>query len=112
MATFTFVPSTKAGQVVPLDEIPEEVKTNVDEAWGALKGTDGRIRATFANKDEADVWFRQAASYATQHPSGALKMRRSPTKDKTDNVIDFTMKADLEANGERRAESPTGSAKK
>jgi nuclear transport factor 2 (NTF2) superfamily protein len=111
--TFTFVPSTTAGQVVPLDEIPEDVKTNVTEAWAALKGNEGRIRATFANKDEADVWYRFAASYAAQFPEGALKMRRSPTKDKpSDATIDFTLKRDVEANGERRAESPTGTAKK
>jgi hypothetical protein len=108
----TFVPTTTAAGLITLDMIPEDVKSDVEESYAAMAANHGRIRAEFDTKEEADIFSRQAASYCTQRPQGALKFRRSPTKGLPDHVVDFTIKRDVEANGERRGESPTAEANK
>jgi hypothetical protein len=101
----TFVPSTSGTGHVPLESIPEDVKADVEEAYGVLRENEGRIHVVFDTETEANLWARQAASYAAQRPNGALKFRRSPTKGLPKNEIDFRVYADLEANGEAKAKT-------
>jgi hypothetical protein len=96
--TLAFVPNVSGSALLPLADIPEDVMQEIDDAYENLRGHDGRIRATFDSKEEADIYCKQAASYAAQRPAGALKFRRSPTKGLAENVVDFTVKADLPAN--------------
>lgn len=100
----SFVPNLSAGTLIPLAEIPEDVQQEMEEAYEQLAGHDGRIRAEFDSKDEATLYCRQAASYCSQRPNGVLKFRRSPTKGLPENVVDFTVKADLPANAEKKSE--------
>lgn len=98
----TFVPNLSAGTLIPMAEIPDDVKEEMEEAYAQLAGHDGRIRAEFDTKDEATLYCRQAASYCSQRAAGVLKFRRSPTKGLPENVVDFTVKADLPANAEKK----------
>lgn len=100
----TFVPNLSSGTLIPMDEIPDDVKEEMEEAYTQLSGRDGRIRAEFDTEDEATLYCRQAASYCTQREAGVLKFRRSPTKNLPKNVVDFTVKADLPANAEKKNE--------
>lgn len=110
----SFIPALTGPGIVPLSEIPEDIVSDIEEAYAALANSNGRIRAEFDTKEEADLFCRYAASYVAQRPEGALKFRRSPTRELKKfegKVVDFTVKADVEENGKRRAASPTGSAK-
>jgi hypothetical protein len=99
----TFVPNISAGTIIPMADIPEDVREEMEEAYTQLQGHDGRIRAEFDTEDEALLYCRQAASYCAQRDGGVLKFRRSPTKGLPKNVVDFTVKADLPANAEAKA---------
>jgi len=86
-----------------MQAIPEDVKADVEEAYATLRQNDGRIRVQFDTKDEALLFCRQAASYASQREAGVLKFRKSPTKGLPDTVVDFRVTADLPANGAANA---------
>lgn len=108
----TFVPTVSGVGLIPMEEIPQDVRDEMEEAYASLSKAEGRIRAEFDNEEEANVYCRQAASYCTQRADGALKFRRSPTKGLPKNVVDFRVTRNVEENGQRRADSPTESAKK
>ncbi len=75
---------------IPLDSIPQEVKDEVEQVYENLKThPGGRIRATFDNRAELLQYVAQATSYCNQRPGGAIRFRRSPTKNLTDNIMDF-----------------------
>lgn len=99
----TFVPNISAGSTIPMADIPEDVRDEMEEAYTQLRGHDGRIRAEFDTEDEAVLYCRQAASYCAQRENGVIKFRRSPTKGLPKNVVEFTVKANLPANAEARA---------
>ncbi len=101
--TLAFVPNISAGAIIPMADIPQDVRDEMEEAYEQLSGHDGRIRATFDTEEEALLYCRQAASYCAQRESGVLKFRRSPTKGLPKNVVDFTVKADLPANADAKA---------
>jgi hypothetical protein len=100
----TFIPANQPAGLLALEDIPEDVKDAVDEAYEAIRSNDGRLRVEFPTKEEAQMFCRQAASYATQRPEGALKFRKSPTRKLPDNMVDFRITADLEAQGEANAQ--------
>ncbi len=86
-----FIANTTGPQdSIPLDSIPQEVKDEVEQVYENLKAhPSGRIRATFDNRAELLQYVAQATSYCNQRPSGAIRFRRSPTKNLTDNIMDF-----------------------
>lgn len=103
MPTLQFIPSTTAGGIIPMDDIPQSVRDEMEEAYKVLSNSDGRLRATFESEADAKVYARQAASYCKQRPSGVLRFRISPTKGLPKNVFDFRVTADLEENGQKKA---------
>lgn len=98
----TFIPNTAAGTLIPMDEIPDDVKDDVEEAYKLLSQADGRIRVEFDTKEEKAVFSRQAASYCAQRPEGKLKFRWSPSKGLPETSGDFRVTRDLEGNGKDR----------
>ena len=89
---FTFIPtqSTANSSSVTVDEIPEDVRKDVEAVYAALKtNPNGRMRVTFANKTEALQWIAVASTYCKIRTAGPIRFRRSPTKGLAENVVDF-----------------------
>jgi hypothetical protein len=107
----TFIPNTAAGTLIPMDEIPTDVRDDVEEAFKLLSQADGRIRVEFDTKEEKATFSRQAASYCAQRPEGKLKFRWSPSKGLPETAGDFRVTRDVEANGKDR-ETTDGADKK
>jgi hypothetical protein len=95
----TFVPSQTSAGRTPLDEIPADVKTEVDEAYNRIKNSDGRIRTEFGDEAEANEFMKLAADYAAQHKP-VWRVRRSPTRGLKPNVVDWRVTADVATNGQ------------
>jgi hypothetical protein len=103
----TFIPGNASGSLIPLEQIPQDVMDDMEEAYQLLSQADGRIRVEFDTKDEKAAFSRQAQSYCAQRPSGKLKFRWSPSKDlpNKDTFGDFRVTVDLEANGADRTKT-------
>lgn len=97
----TFVADVTGPNFTPLSEIPKEVKDLVEEAYAKIRKTNGRVRVEYDNADELAQDFRLMAAYCAQRTAGVLKIRRSPTRNLPDNVMDFRVTADIEANGQK-----------
>lgn len=88
----TFVPTTtKAGSIlIPLEEIPEEIKAEVEAMYAGLKANpNGRMRIAFEKAEEVGEYVLQVTSYCEQRPEGAIRFRRSPTRNLPDTMVDF-----------------------
>ena len=72
----TFIADTKGAQLIPLDEIPQDVKDLVNEMLEAQSKGSGRTRLEYDTEDELATEFRQMVSYAGQRPEGILKIRK------------------------------------
>jgi len=89
---FTFIPTQSAAgsSNVTVDEIPEDVRKDVEAVYAALKtNPNGRMRVSFKSKAEALQWIAVASAYCKIRTEGAIRFRRSPTRDLPENVIDF-----------------------
>jgi len=98
---FTYVPNqqTSAASTLAVDEIPEDVRNDCEAVYAALKqNPNGRMRVEFADKAEALRWIAVASAYCKIRPAGAVRFRRSPTRDLPENVIDFRI-TDIPKNG-------------
>lgn len=94
---------TTGPQRTPLDEIPDDVKKFVEDVYAKQRKTPGRERVTYDTVDELKEDFKLMADYVAQRPQGVLKIRRSPTRDLPEHVMDIRITADVEANGNRNA---------
>jgi len=89
---FTFVPTQQAASSsnLAVSDIPEDVRKDCEQVYAALKqNPNGRMRVEFASKTEALQWVAVASAYCKIRPDGAIRFRRSPTRDLPDNVVDF-----------------------
>lgn len=98
----TFIPNLAGGTLIPMEDIPEDVQQETEEAYEAIRSKDGRIRVEFDTKEEADLYCRQVASYCAQRANGKLRFRRSPTRNLPETTVDFRITSDAEANGKDR----------
>lgn len=101
-----FVPTTAPGvtALVALDDIPQDVKDEVEEVYANLKANpNGRIRAEFDTPAELRVYVTQVTSYCELRPAGAIRFRKSPTKNLPQNVMDFRI-TDLKTENEQITE--------
>jgi hypothetical protein len=97
-----FIASTTGGSLIALDDIPQDVKDEMDDAYKTIAKSDGRIRAEFDTEAEALEYCKQAASYCTQHRP-VWKFRRSPTRNLPPTTVDFRVTADVAENGQAAA---------
>ena len=98
---FVFVPtqSVVGSSNITVEDIPEDVQKDCEAVYTALKtNPNGRMRVTFEDKAEALRWIAVAQAYCKIRPDGAVRFRRSPTRDLPDNVIDFRI-TDIPKNG-------------
>lgn len=94
----TFVPSTSngLGGLLPLDQIPDDIKAEVEEIYAGLKtNPNGRMRVEFDTKGELAQYVLQVTSYCKQRTdpqTGEVveyRFRKSPTKGLKDTQMDF-----------------------
>lgn len=105
------IPDTNGPVLTPLDAIPDELKAYVEEVYEKQRKTPGRERAEYDNEKELKEEFKLMADYVAQRPAGVLRIRKSPTREMPDNVMDFRITADLESNGKKNANSAQGEKK-
>lgn len=70
---------------IPVDEIPEDVKAECEEAYKNLKeNPGGRFRAEFDEVKEVAIFVGQATAYCNQRTvngvAAPIRFRKSPTK--------------------------------
>ena len=94
---------TTGPQRTALDEIPNDVKEFVESVYAKQRKTPGRERVTYDTAEELRDDFKLMADYCAQRPAGILKIRKSPTRDLAENVMDIRVSADVPANGARNA---------
>ena len=113
------IPDTSSAFVTPLDSIPEDVKSYVEEVYEKQRKSPGRERAVYDTEDELKAEYKLMADYVAQRPAGILKIRKSPTRREglpedlkkiSDRVMDFRITADLEANGKSNATNQKSSS--
>jgi hypothetical protein len=78
--------------LMPFDQIPDDIKTEAEEIYAALKANDGRMKVEFDTKQEVDEYANLLTSYCLQRPAelgGPIRFRRSPVKGQAENVMDF-----------------------
>lgn len=104
-----FIPtqSNAAGGTLDIDEIPQEVKDEVEEIYAGLKANPaGRMRIEFDTVGELVLYANQVQSYCSQRPTGAIRFRRSPTKNLPDTAMDFRISDLLPEKEETPASTP------
>lgn len=108
--SIAFVPTSADGSAATLDidEIPADVKAEVEEVYAALKANpNGRMKATFDTKAELDTYRTQVISYCVQRTvdgvAAPLRFRKSPTKNLPETVMEFRI-------GDIPAEKPAPAA--
>jgi hypothetical protein len=111
--TSTAILDTTGPVLTPMDAIPEELRAYVEDVYARQQKNPGRERAEYDTEDELKAEFKLMADYVAQRPQAVpggsvLRIRKSPTRDQANNVMDFRITADLEANGKRN----TGNDKK
>lgn len=105
------IPDTNGPQRTPLDEIPGELIAYVEAVYEKQRKTPGRERAEYDNEAELKAEFKLMADYVAQRPNGVLGIRKSPTRNMPDNVMDFRITADIEENGKKNSEKKSSAAK-
>lgn len=108
----THVPDVTGPQLTPLSEIPDDVKKYVEEVYDRQRKVPGRERAEYDNEAEKNAEWKLISDYCAQRPAGILAARRSPTRNKGENVMEFRITADLPANGAKNATGEKGAVKR
>lgn len=93
MATLTFIPNAQskgtASAGMSLDDIPQEIRTDVEEVYTALKTNPGRMRVNFDTIAELNQYIAQVTAYCNLRPEGKLRFRKSPTRNLPATTMDF-----------------------
>jgi len=100
----TFIETTTGPNFIALEDIPQDVKELVEEAYAKSRKGDVRTHVEYDDEEELKREFKQMVSYAAQRPAGVLRVRRSPTRNLPANVMDFKVSADLPANAAANAD--------
>lgn len=91
MADLKFIPDNAGSKSteLSLDQIPEDIRKDVDEAYKLLKANQGRFRVSFPSEGEANAWILLAKAYCKVRPDGEIKFRKSNTRDLPAGTFDF-----------------------
>lgn len=114
MATLTIVPKQSAGSVT-IDQIPDEFKTEFEQAWAALQENPGtELRVDFADEKERLSWLQMARSYGSQRTrvgdettAEKLSVRATPKRGLPKTVAYVSITLDLPGNGQANSHKPT-----
>lgn len=107
MANLVFIPQTGAASTVQLKDIPEDVKTNVEETYELLKTSPGRVHAEFPSLGELNAYVALVKAYcALREVDGKpapIRYRKSTTKGLPPTQLDFRI-TDLLTDNEQTTE--------
>ena len=105
MANLTFIPNTsKSGTpALSLEEIPQEVRNDVEEVYTALKTNPGRMRVQFDSLAELNTYIAQVTAYCALRPAGAIRFRKSPSRGLAKTTMDFRI-TDVQTDAEKTTE--------
>lgn len=106
----TFIPVTsglKTTTAVPLDQIPDDIKAQVEEVYEALKTNAGRMYVKFNTDQELNTYIAQVKSYCGLRPAGTIHFRKSPTRNQPKNEMHFRITDVPEQNAKDNAEINT-----
>lgn len=87
-----FVPvvqGSAASKWIHIDDVPDDVKAQVEEVYETLKTNPGRMAVAFATKADLLQYIRQVDSYCKQRPDGAIHFRKSPVRNQPENEMHF-----------------------
>jgi hypothetical protein len=92
-------PSPSVGALVPLEDIPKELRDDIEEAYSLLKANpSGRMHSVFDTKEEAAQFETWVRSYCAQRtvtdPAGdvvevPIRYRKSPVKGAPNTHVHF-----------------------
>jgi hypothetical protein len=110
--TTSFIPDTSGTNVTPLDQIPADLIQYVEEVYDRQRKTPGRERTEYDTKAEMLAEWKLIGDYVSQRKGkdgkpAILAVRRSPVRDKAENVMEWRITADLPKNGQAKA-TPAG----
>lgn len=89
----TFVPAvSSAASVMPIDQIPLEIREEVEAMYTALKTADGRFSIEFDTEQEVAEYEKLVKSYCKIRPAGEIRYRRSPAKNLPKTTIQFAIR--------------------
>lgn len=110
--TAQFIQTISGNVVIPLDEIPQDVKDLCEEIYAKVSKSDGRYRLEYDTKEELATEYRQMASYCAQHKP-VWTIRKSPTRQLPETTMDVRISVDIPANGAKQVpEVPATAGKK
>jgi hypothetical protein len=106
VANLTFVPSTTGSSVNPtltLDEIPQDVRDEVEQVYKILKDNIGRMHVEFESDGELKKYITYVTTYCKIRPAGELRFRKSPKRNAKPGEMEFRI-TDLETPNEKTTE--------
>lgn len=90
MAILQFIAATKsASNEIALEDIPEEIRTDVEQTYTLLKTNPGRVQASFPSAGEAEKYVNLVKAYCKVRPGGEVRFRKSPTRNLPNGTIEF-----------------------
>jgi hypothetical protein len=100
MAKLTFIPTAvgKSTLTLSLDDIPQDVKNDVEEVYKTLKTNTGRMRVEFPSVGELNAYVTQVTSYCAQRPAGRIRFRKSPSRGLPATAMEFRITDELTPN--------------
>lgn len=111
MALLQFIPNAASKNGVTtltLDDVPTEVRTEVEEVYTALKTQPGRMRATFETLDAMNLYISQVKTYCdlrtVNGKPAPIRFRKSPSRGLPKTTMDFRI-TDLQTENEAEVES-------
>lgn len=90
--TLSFVPkSSPSSSTAPvaLDDIPQDIKDQVEEVYTVLKTNEGNMHVEFPTKMEMLAYERLVKSYCELRPAGPIHYRRSPVRNQPEGHANF-----------------------
>lgn len=110
MANLVFIAHATSNSTpvsLTLDDIPDEVKKDAEEAYSVLQKANGRLRATFPTVADLNTYVKQMKAYCALRvvdgKPAPIDMRRSPTKNLKPTEMDFRV-TDLKTENEKKTE--------
>lgn len=93
MAQLRFIPQAnpKSGSNVTLtlDDVPQEVRDDVEEVYKTLKTQPGRMAVEFDTIAELNKYVAQVKAYCDLRPAGAIRFRKSPARNLKSTQMEF-----------------------
>lgn len=108
MATLKFIPNTvskkSAAESLTMEDIPQDVRDDVEGAYAALKTQPGRFAAEFATLAELTTYVSQVTAYCALRmvdgKPAPIRFRKSPTRGLKPTQMEFRI-TDLKTEAEQ-----------